>query len=66
MGLDTTFPTLDSPLPNQIQTIAYTMVDNIIRTNFSDENNFSLTHSHTYSRRPVVARLVKKRVERNK
>ena len=34
------------------------MVDNIIRTNISDENNFSFTHSHTYSTRPVVARCV--------
>ena len=51
-------PTVDSPLPNQIQTIAYTMVDNIIRTNFSDKNNFSFTHSDTYSTLPVVARCV--------
>ena len=51
-------PTLDSPLPNQIQTIAYTMVDSMIRTHFLDENNFSFTHSHIYSTRPVVARCV--------
>ena len=56
MGLDTSYiTTLDSPLPNQIQTIAYTMVDSMIRTHFLDENNFSFTHSHTYSTRPVVA-----------
>ena len=32
------------------------MVDNISRTNFSDENHLSFPHSHTYSTRPVVAR----------
>ena len=34
MGLDTSYSILDSPLPNQIQTRTYAMVDGMVRTKF--------------------------------